>query len=176
MATADLLAMDSKKNADKQKALDDLSAQKQQEKQELIMLGIGLGLLFSLILAAGIFNRLRVTRRQKVETEEQRQRAERSEAVKEQFLANMSHEIRTPMHAISGMVKILERNDHSKAQEVFLDAMHKSSDNLIVLLNDILDLSKIEAGKLDVENIPMKPAEVMGTVEQKTIKCQNILI
>jgi signal transduction histidine kinase len=78
----------------------------------------------------------------------------------------MSHEIRTPMHAISGMVKILKRNEHLPAQDTFLNAMHTSSDNLVVILNDVLDLSKIEAGKLDIENIPMSPTSVIENVAQ----------
>jgi CheY-like chemotaxis protein/nitrogen-specific signal transduction histidine kinase len=100
------------------------------------------------------------------ELERQKNRAEESEKHKQQFLANMSHEIRTPMHAISGMVKILKRNEHLPDQDVFLDAMHISSDNLVVMLNDVLDLSKIEAGKLDIESIPMNPRDVIKNVVQ----------
>jgi CheY-like chemotaxis protein len=64
------------------------------------------------------------------------------------------------------MVKILKRNEHLPAQDTFLDAMHTSSDNLVVILNDVLDLSKIEAGKLDIENIPMSPTSVIDNVSQ----------
>lgn len=103
-------------------------------------------------------------REQKEEAERLKERAERSEQFKEQFLANMSHEIRTPMHAISGMTKILRRNNPPQEQTVFLDAIHKSSDNLLVILNDILDLSKIEAGKLEIESIPINPTEVINEV------------
>jgi CheY-like chemotaxis protein len=70
------------------------------------------------------------------------------------------------MHAISGMVKILERNVHPKSQDLFLNAMKVSSDNLVVILNDVLDLSKIEAGKLDIESIPMNPTSVVENVVQ----------
>lgn len=153
---------------DKQKALDDLENEKElaietQKKvnQQRLSMAIGIGLLLISLLAIGIFNRLKVTRRQKVIIEEQKARAEQSEKYKEQFLANMSHEIRTPMHAISGIVKILERNKHPASQNVFLHAMHKSADNLLVILNDVLDLSKVEAGKLNIESIPMNPAKVV---------------
>ena len=78
----------------------------------------------------------------------------------------MSHEIRTPMHAISGMLQILKRNDHPDAQDVYLDAMSKSSENLVVILNDVLDLSKIEAGMLTIESAPMKPQLVVENVTQ----------
>ena len=99
-----------------------------------------------------------------LELEEQKSRAERSEKYKEQFLANMSHEIRTPMNAISGMVRILLRNRHLPEQQKFLDAIQKSSTNLLVILNDILDLSKIEAGKMEIQHIPMQLDEVLMTV------------
>lgn len=100
------------------------------------------------------------------ELKKQKERAEISEKHKEQFLANMSHEIRTPMHAISGMTKILQRNKTLPSQNAFLKAMRTSSDNLIVILNDVLDLSKIEAGKLDIENMPMNPKSVVENVVQ----------
>ncbi len=99
-----------------------------------------------------------------VEYKEQKERAERSEKFKEQFLANMSHEIRTPMHAISGMTNILARNDHPKHQDKFLNAIQQSSGNLLVILNDILDLSKIEAGKIEIEKIPINPTQVIKNV------------
>ena len=98
------------------------------------------------------------------ELEKQKQRAEQSEKYKEQFLANMSHEIRTPMNAISGMVRILLRNPHLPHQEQFLGAIHTSSDNLLVILNDILDLSKIEAGKVKIQRNPINLKEVIKAV------------
>jgi predicted ATPase/signal transduction histidine kinase len=101
---------------------------------------------------------------QKEEAEKLKERAEISEKFKEQFLANMSHEIRTPMHAISGMTKILRRNKPAPNQEKYLSAIHQSSDNLLVILNDILDLSKIEAGKIEIESISMNPFGVTSAV------------
>lgn len=158
---------------DKQKAIDDLENQKevavQEEKtkaQQRVSWAIGIGLLLISVLAFMIFNRLKITRKQKAIIEEQKKKVEQSEKYKEQFLANMSHEIRTPMHAISGMLKILERNDHPATQDLYLKAMQTSSDNLVVILNDVLDLSKIEAGKLDVESIPMNPSQVVENVVQ----------
>lgn len=85
----------------------------------------------------------------------QKNRAERSEKYKEQFLANMSHEIRTPMHAILGMTNILVRNEHPPHQDKFLQAVQQNSDHLLRILNDILDLSKMEAGKIEISSIPM---------------------
>jgi CheY-like chemotaxis protein len=86
--------------------------------------------------------------------------------VKEQFLANMSHEIRTPMNAIMGMSGILRRNTHLPEQEKYLNAVSQSSENLLVILNDILDLSKLEAGKVDLERVPFDPRQVIGNVRE----------
>ncbi len=158
---------------EKKRIIDDLENEKliaieiqKKENQQKLSIAIGIGLLLISILAILIFNRLKVTKKQKAIIEEQKKKVEQSEKYKEQFLANMSHEIRTPMHAISGMVKILERKKHYPAQENFLKAMRTSSDNLIVILNDVLDISKIEAGKLDIESIPIKPAAIIENVMQ----------
>nr|WP_321247099.1 ATP-binding protein [uncultured Psychroserpens sp.] len=158
---------------DKQKAIDDVENEKEiaiatqkTKAQRNISIAIGVVLLLITILAFVIFNRLKVTRQQKAIIEEQKKKVEQSEKYKEQFLANMSHEIRTPMHAISGMTKILQRNDHPKSQDVFLKAMRASSDNLVVILNDVLDLSKIEAGKLEIENISLNLEVVIENVIQ----------
>ncbi|PSR13859.1 MAG: hypothetical protein DA408_12920 [Bacteroidetes bacterium] len=162
-----------KSNYEKQKAIDDLENEKRvavetekKEAQQKLSIAIGIGLLLISLLALVIFNRLKVTRQQKVIIEAQKKKVEQSEKYKEQFLANMSHEIRTPMHAISGMVKILKRNEHLPAQDTFLNAMHTSANNLVIILNDVLDLSKIEAGKLDIESMPMQPAAVLENVVQ----------
>jgi signal transduction histidine kinase/ActR/RegA family two-component response regulator len=158
---------------EKQKAIDDLENEKEiaietqkTKAQRNISIAIGVVLLLISLLAYVIFNRLKITRQQKTIIEEQKKKVEQSEKYKEQFLANMSHEIRTPMHAISGMIKILDRNEHPPAQDVYLKAMQTSSENLVVILNDVLDLSKIEAGKLEVEQIPMNPEAVMVNVVQ----------
>ncbi len=95
-----------------------------------------------------------------------KERAEHSELIKQQFLANMSHEIRTPLNAIMGMTGILRRTAHTDEQEKYLDAIARSSDNLLVVVNDILDLSKMEAGRLELENVPMEVRKVLDNVRQ----------
>ncbi|MFT6947307.1 MAG: signal transduction histidine kinase, partial [Vicingaceae bacterium] len=135
---------------------------KKNETRNYLIAGVSLALLFSI----GILSRLRFVRRTNGALELAKNRAEKSEQFKQQFLANMSHEIRTPMHAISGMVKILKRKEHPTNQDTYLNAMHTSSDNLLVILNDVLDLSKIEVGKLDIESIPVKPAAIVENVMQ----------
>ncbi|MEI6264569.1 MAG: ATP-binding protein [Sphingobacteriia bacterium] len=80
--------------------------------------------------------------------------AEDSVIAKQQFLSNMSHEIRTPMNAIIGFTKFLQKTELSNKQSEYLKAIKVSGDALIVLINDILDLAKVDAGKMQFEQIP----------------------
>ena len=75
---------------------------------------------------------------------------------KQQFLSNMSHEIRTPMNAIIGFTKVLLKSEITAKQKEYLDAIKTSGDALIVLINDILDLAKVDAGKMVFEQTPFK--------------------
>ncbi len=93
-----------------------------------------------------------------------KERAEQSEKFKQQFLANMSHEIRTPMNSIIGMTNLLIKSDMEEAQKKYLNIIKKSSENLLVIINDILDLSKIEAGKMEFEKIDFLISDVIETV------------
>ena len=92
---------------------------------------------------------------------ESRREAERSAQSKEIFLANMSHEIRTPMNAIMGMSHQLTKSTLNEQQKFYLDTILSSAENLLVILNDILDISKIEAGKLSIESIGFEPQKVI---------------
>jgi PAS domain S-box-containing protein len=84
--------------------------------------------------------------------------AENAVKAKQQFLSNMSHEIRTPMNAIIGFTKVLLKTDLSEKQKEYLTAIKMSGDALIVLINDILDLAKVDAGKMVFEQTPFKMA------------------
>ncbi len=75
---------------------------------------------------------------------------------KQQFLSNMSHEIRTPMNAIIGFTKVVLKTELTAKQKEYLMAIKMSGDALIVLINDILDLAKVDAGKMSFEKIPFK--------------------
>jgi PAS domain S-box-containing protein len=82
--------------------------------------------------------------------------AENAVKAKQQFLSNMSHEIRTPMNAIIGFTKVLMKTDMTAKQKEYLTAIKLSGDALIVLINDILDLAKVDAGKMTFEQVPFK--------------------
>lgn len=96
---------------------------------------------------------------EKREAECQRQRAEQSELLEQQFLANMSHEIRTPMNAVLGMTNLLMRKKPREDQMDYLVSIQKASKSLLVILNDILDISKIQAGRLDLETVDFSLAD-----------------
>jgi PAS domain S-box-containing protein len=88
-----------------------------------------------------------------------KQEAENSAHAKEIFLANMSHEIRTPMNAIIGLGKLLARTRLDDQQAFYLDVIRNASDNLMVIINDLLDFSRLEAGKVSLEQIPFRLRE-----------------
>lgn len=110
-----------------------------------------------------------------------KQLADKSTQAKEIFLANMSHEIRTPMNAIMGMSGQLAKTKLDTKQLFYLDTINTAAENLVIIINDILDLSKIEAGKLSLENIGFNPKEVvnraihvlMHRAEEKGISITN---
>lgn len=92
-----------------------------------------------------------------------RDAAEASRRAKAQFLANMSHEIRTPMNAVIGLTNLLQHTRPTPEQAEYLTAIGSSSQNLLVILNDILDSSKMEAGKLTLEQVAFRlPEAVRG--------------
>ncbi|MFM7016877.1 MAG: histidine kinase dimerization/phospho-acceptor domain-containing protein, partial [Bacteroidota bacterium] len=84
---------------------------------------------------------------------------------RDQFMANMSHEIRTPMNAIVGLTNLLVKSELNEQQARYLEVIRKSGENLLVIINDILDLSKIEAGKMELEKRPFPLKSTLETVK-----------
>ncbi|MBL0356104.1 MAG: PAS domain S-box protein [Chitinophagaceae bacterium] len=95
---------------------------------------------------------------------EAREHAELSASAKQTFLANMSHEIRTPMNAILGMSRQLQKTILDETQQLYLNTINNAGEHLMVIINDILDISKIEAGKLELENIGFSIKEVVKSI------------
>jgi signal transduction histidine kinase len=102
------------------------------------------------------------------------QEAERASKIKSEFLANMSHEIRTPMNGIIGMLNILKQESLTDTQHKHLELARSSSDTLLVVINDILDLTKIESGKLALENTHFNLAKLIDDIKQvKTLSASD---
>ncbi|NEN24396.1 tetratricopeptide repeat protein [Cryomorpha ignava] len=159
---------------DKQIALEQaqkaqIQAESDRQKQQKYFLLIGVILLSLLIMV--LINRY--LQKQKnarelalvnVQMGKEKARAERSERMKQEFLSNMSHEIRTPLNAINGLSHLLLDQQHDTKTQEFLQAINHSGEHLMVILNDILDVAKVEAGKLDILQNPICLTEELKMV------------
>jgi len=95
-----------------------------------------------------------------------KEQADASSQAKSEFLANMSHEIRTPMNSIIGFSEILDSLISDKKQKNYLESIKLSSKDLLTIINDILDMSKIEAGRIEIECEPVELKHIFREIEQ----------
>ena len=106
----------------------------------------------------------RATARAAAELEQSRDEAEAANRAKSAFLAMMSHELRTPLNGVLGMTQVLAATGLDERQRAHLEIIGSSGRSLLMILNDVLDLSKIDAGKLEIETVPFAPRELLESV------------
>lgn len=117
-------------------------------------------------LAIGTIIDITESKRLQEELSKSREEAIKANMAKSEFLANMSHEIRTPLNAVIGFTELLETMVADKRQINYLESIKSGGKNLLMLINDILDLSKIEAGKLEFKYEPLNPYQLIDEIKQ----------
>lgn len=155
---------------DKKDALAQAALQRQLLIRNSFMAGFAVMLLF-----AGVFFYQRnKIKKSNAALAEAKARAEASEAFKSRFLANMSHEIRTPLHGIAGFTDLVLETSLSEKQRHYLNAIGRSNERLTEVVNDILDLSKLEAGELGLRQTPFSPARIALDVQEAlSVRAEN---
>jgi len=103
-------------------------------------------------------------RRVQIDLEEAKRLADEANEFKSGFMARMSHEIRTPLNAITGMAYLLKKTSLTLTQKMYADRITQASSNMLNIINDILDYSKIEAGKVELESVPFSLDQIIQNV------------
>jgi len=91
---------------------------------------------------------------------------EASIKAREYFLANITHELRTPLNGVLGMTRLIQKTELSQTQRSYIDILGQTAENLLVIINDILDIAKIESGTLSIEKVPFNPFQISETAVQ----------
>jgi signal transduction histidine kinase/ActR/RegA family two-component response regulator len=112
-------------------------------------------------LEAAFLERTSELANEKLRAQELLEKAEEASRVKSEFLASMSHEIRTPMNGVLGMIAIMSSTELSPEQREYLETAHSSAEALLSLLNDVLDISRMEAGRLELDQQELAPEDVV---------------
>jgi signal transduction histidine kinase/DNA-binding response OmpR family regulator len=142
------------------------TAEKEASEVKLIMLSFGAASLLLLLLAGAIiFIYIKKNNEYRRIMKQARQDAEALALAKERFLANMSHEIRTPMNIISGYLGQVMQSPLNPEQQDHISIVKKSADHLLQLLNNLLDLSKLQANKLEMLETEFSPAELVRDMQ-----------
>ncbi|TVQ72747.1 MAG: response regulator [Oceanospirillales bacterium] len=133
----------------------------QQNKYLYVTLLIVLVMLTTGMLMFMLFKHMKLTANARIHAESMASdlqdavvKAERASQAKSEFLAMMSHEVRTPMNGILGMASLLQESDLKEEQQLHIKTLHSSANSLLAILDDILDFSKLEAGRLTLESVP----------------------
>ena len=153
-------------NAKQSELINIINANKRSGLQARLW-GVIMGVIACGLLVYAFWYILNLSSRQRkmiADLNESRRKIKEASSLKEQFLANMSHEIRTPMNAIIGFTNILKRTNLEAEQRSYVQNIHAAGENLLALINDILDLSKIEAGMIQLEETNFSLRSLIGSI------------